>query len=74
MRSAFVRMVNMALSVTGSAHVTPTTHAVVTQCQVSVPASRAGRGCTVMRHVLLVSMGRPVRRSVAARMEPTATV
>lgn len=46
----------------------------VTLCLESVLASRAGRDCTVMRHVLLDSTGKLVNRSAAAKMGLTVTV
>ena len=45
----------------------------VTPCLESVPASQAGRDSTVMRRVLLDSMGKLANRSAAARMGLTVT-
>lgn len=64
----------MASSVTKSAPATGTTLVAVTLCLESVLASRAGRDCTVMRHVLLDSTGKLVNRSAAAKMGLTVTV
>lgn len=46
----------------------------VTPCLESVPASQAGRDSTVMRRVLLDSMGKLANRSAAARTGLTVTV
>lgn len=46
----------------------------VTPCLESVPASRAGRDSTVMKHVPLDSSGKLANRSAAAKMGLTVTV
>lgn len=60
-------------SVTRNVLVTMTTHTAATPCQVSVCVVQDGRGSTVMRRVLQVSMAMAAGRCVTARMGLIAT-
>lgn len=73
-KRACVRKDSMASDVTGGVPAMWTTLSAVTPCLESVPASQAGRDSTVMRRVLLDSMGKLANRSAAARMGLTVTV
>lgn len=64
----------MASSVTSGVPATWITLIAVTPCLESVPASRAGRDSTVMKHVPLDSSGKLANRSAAAKMGLTVTV